>query len=340
MTATPLPDTAAPVGPPVPFDPELAPGRDQRGPAARRVRRPRHPVSAAGRHAGRGRAAPERVHSRRRLRRRGAHRARARRRAGHHPAICRPTGPPPHPVIYHTHGGGMITGDKRGGVPELLELIDGMGKPWYPSSTGSPRGPTPARRRLLRRTGVDRRPRDGTRHRPGPDHRRRSQRRRRPRRRPRPHGRDRRGPALLAQMLMYPMLDDRDTPSAHQMAGLASGIAPPTRRAGTPCWARHAEPTPSRPTPRPPAPPTCPACRPPSSTSAPPRPSATRSSPTPAASGRPEATPNSTSGPAPSTASTSWPPRQPSPRTPAPPAARGCAGSYPPPAVTDQATTT
>ncbi|GAA3548749.1 alpha/beta hydrolase [Amycolatopsis ultiminotia] len=32
--------------------------------------------------------------------------------------------------------------------------------------------------------------------------------------------RDRGGPALLAQLLMYPMLDDRnDTPSAHQMAG-------------------------------------------------------------------------------------------------------------------------
>jgi acetyl esterase/lipase len=33
--------------------------------------------------------------------------------------------------------------------------------------------------------------------------------------------RDRGGPALLAQMLMCPMLDDRnDSPSAHQMAGL------------------------------------------------------------------------------------------------------------------------
>jgi len=33
--------------------------------------------------------------------------------------------------------------------------------------------------------------------------------------------RDQSGPALLGQMLIYPMLDDRnDTPSAHQMAGL------------------------------------------------------------------------------------------------------------------------
>ncbi|MFB7850834.1 alpha/beta hydrolase [Streptomyces sp. NPDC056053] len=127
----------------------------------------------------------------------------------------------------------MITGDKRGGVLELLELIDGMdialvsveyrlapetphpgpvedcyaGLLWTADHVAE-LGIDPARiivagastngglaAALAMRAG------------------------------------DRSGPALLAQLLMYPMLDDRnDTPSAHQMAGLGVWTAPPTRR--------------------------------------------------------------------------------------------------------------
>ena len=69
--------------------------------------------------------------------------------------------------------------------------------------------------------------------------------------------RDRGGPALTGQLLMCPMLDDRnDTPSAHQMAGLACGTGRPTRPAGPRCSATPAAAPTSRPTPHPRAPPT------------------------------------------------------------------------------------
>lgn len=39
--------------------------------------------------------------------------------------ICRPAAATaPLPAVYHTHGGGMILGDNRGGVPELLDWAE------------------------------------------------------------------------------------------------------------------------------------------------------------------------------------------------------------------------
>ena len=63
--------------------------------------------------------------------------------------------------------------------------------------------------------------------------------------------RDRGGPALAGQMLMCPMLDDRnDTPSAGRWPVWASGITRRTRPGGRRCWARRLAARTSRPTPR------------------------------------------------------------------------------------------
>jgi acetyl esterase/lipase len=138
--------------------------------------------------------------------------------------ICRPTGASvPTPAIYNIHGGGMITGDSRLGLPEMLERAGQLGAAvisveyrlapetphpgpvedcyagldWTAAHSGelgidpgrivvaggSAGGGLAAAVALL--------------------------------------ARDRGGPRLAAQMLLCPMLDDRnDTPSAAQMAGL------------------------------------------------------------------------------------------------------------------------
>ncbi|MFE1859084.1 alpha/beta hydrolase [Streptomyces anandii] len=142
--------------------------------------------------------------------------------------ICRPTAPPaggPRPVIYHVHGGGMVLGNSRLGVEAALNWakeLDGIvvsveyrlapehphpapvedvhaGLLWTaehaPELGGDPHrivlagasagGGLAAALALLLR--------------------------------------DRGGPRPLGQMLMYPMLDDRnDTPSALQMAGVGT----------------------------------------------------------------------------------------------------------------------
>ncbi|MGW5650465.1 alpha/beta hydrolase [Streptomyces humi] len=140
--------------------------------------------------------------------------------------ICRPVAPVtpgPLPVIYHVHGGGMVIGDNRVGVDVPLAWADELGAvvvsveyrlaPEHPHPApvedvyagllwtaehapefgGDPDriviagasaggGLTAALALLLR---------------------------------------DRRGPAVIGQMLLCPMLDDRnDTPSSHQMKGL------------------------------------------------------------------------------------------------------------------------
>lgn len=42
--------------------------------------------------------------------------------------VCRPTGAvAPTPAIYHTHGGGMILGDRRSGLPDMLDLAASVG---------------------------------------------------------------------------------------------------------------------------------------------------------------------------------------------------------------------
>jgi acetyl esterase/lipase len=138
--------------------------------------------------------------------------------------ICRPAAvTAPTAAIYHIHGGGMIIGDCRTGLPELLETAQELGAAvisveyrlapetphpgpvedcyaglvWTAAHAdelgldpdrivvagGSAGGGLAAAVALL--------------------------------------ARDRGGPALLAQLLLCPMLDDRnDTPSARQMAGL------------------------------------------------------------------------------------------------------------------------
>ena len=74
--------------------------------------------------------------------------------------------------------------------------------------------------------------------------------------------RDRGGPALAGQILIGPMLDDRnDTISSHQVDGIGVWTGPATRPAGRPCSAIGAGPTTCRSTPRPVARPTCRACR-------------------------------------------------------------------------------
>ncbi len=138
--------------------------------------------------------------------------------------ICRPAGvTTPTAAIYHIHGGGMILGDNRIGVPQLLEHVQGTpttivsveyrlapetphpgpvedcyaGLVWTAAHAaelgldparilvagGSAGGGLTAAVALL--------------------------------------ARDRGGPALIAQMLMCPMLDDRnDSVSSRQMEGL------------------------------------------------------------------------------------------------------------------------
>lgn len=138
--------------------------------------------------------------------------------------ICRPTGATtPRPAIYHSHGGGMIIGDNRTGVVEMLDWAQEFqavvvsvdyrlapetphpgpvedcyaGLVWTAEHAGelgidpsrivvagaSAGGGLTAALALM--------------------------------------ARDRGGPELLGQVLIYPMLDDRnDTPSAIQMAGL------------------------------------------------------------------------------------------------------------------------
>ncbi|MBT2225083.1 alpha/beta hydrolase [Nonomuraea sp. NEAU-A123] len=140
--------------------------------------------------------------------------------------ICRPTAAAvPVPVIYHIHGGGMVMGDNRSQVPEMLDLAQEVGAavvsveyrlaPETPHpgpvedcyaglawtvehaeelgfdperiivAGGSAGGGLAAALALM--------------------------------------ARDRGGPALFAQMLMYPMIDDRnDTLSARQLAGLGT----------------------------------------------------------------------------------------------------------------------
>jgi acetyl esterase/lipase len=138
--------------------------------------------------------------------------------------ICRPTGASaPTPAVYHIHGGGMIMGDNRLGVTEMLDWAQELGLAVVSVEYRlAPEHPHPApvedcyaglvwTASHADELGVD------------PD-------------RILVVGasaggglaaavallaRDRGGPVLFGQMLIYPMLDDRnDTPSAVQMAGL------------------------------------------------------------------------------------------------------------------------
>ncbi|WP_392748966.1 alpha/beta hydrolase [Streptomyces sp. LN590] len=138
--------------------------------------------------------------------------------------ICRPTGTAVAvPVVYNVHGGGMVIGDNRTGIGEMLDWAQELGMAVVSVEYRlAPEHPHPAPAEdcyagLLwtaghaEELGCD----------PG---------------RIIIAGtsaggglaaavallaRDRGGPALLGQVLLCPMLDDRnDTPSSHQMAGL------------------------------------------------------------------------------------------------------------------------
>jgi acetyl esterase/lipase len=138
--------------------------------------------------------------------------------------ICRPTGAAAAvPALYHIHGGGMIFGDNRTGLPALLDYAEQFGTAVVSVEYRlAPEHPHPApvedcyaglvwTAAHATQLGIN------------PD---------------RIIGvgfsagggllaavallaRDRGGPALLGQVLMSPMLDDRnDTPSSFQMAGI------------------------------------------------------------------------------------------------------------------------
>ncbi|MFF5493789.1 alpha/beta hydrolase [Streptomyces aquilus] len=140
--------------------------------------------------------------------------------------ICRPTAPPasgPRPVIYHVHGGGMVIGNNRAGVdvplawakeldavvvsveyrlapehPHPAPVEDGYAGLVWTAEHAAELGADPERIVIAGASAGG--------------------------------GlsaalallaRDRKGPRMIGQVLMCPMLDDRnDTPSVHQMAGV------------------------------------------------------------------------------------------------------------------------
>lgn len=136
---------------------------------------------------------------------------------------CLPRSATPVPVLYYVHGGGMVSGTSRHGLPEIMRLATALGAavvsveyrlaPETPDpgplhdcyagllgmlASAADFGIDPDRVVLVGRSAGG--------------------------------GlaagvallcRDRRGPAVLGQLLIYPMLDDRDnTPSTYQLAGL------------------------------------------------------------------------------------------------------------------------
>ena len=245
--------------------------------------------------------------------------------------ICHPTAATAQtPALYHIHGGGMVIGDNRTGLPGMLDLAAELGTAVVSVEYRlAPETPHPGpvddcyaglvwTAEHAEELGID------------PD-------------RIVIAGtsaggglaaavaliaRDRGGPALFGQMLMCPMIDDRnDTPSAVQMARLGvwdrtsnetgwSALLGDAR--GTDDVSPYA--APARATDLSGLPPH-------SSTWGRRRPSATRMSPTQAASGGQGDTPNCTSGPAVSTDSPAWRRRRPSRRTHRRRRCGGCAGS-------------
>jgi acetyl esterase/lipase len=228
MTLTAEPAAAAanspvPVGPPPPFDPELAP-------ALRIINEllpPLGPETLAIMRAGIPGLEPVDNET---LARGGAFLVEERTVPGPAGApdiallICRPAAATaPTPAIYHTHGGGMVMGDNRTGLEDQLNLAQSIGAAVVSVEYRlAPEAPHPApvedcyaglvwTAQHADDLNID------------PD-------------RIVIAGasaggglaaavvllaRDRQGPALLGQMLLCPMLDDRnDTPSATQMAGI------------------------------------------------------------------------------------------------------------------------
>ncbi|MBB4935346.1 acetyl esterase/lipase [Lipingzhangella halophila] len=214
---------AVPVGPPVPFDPDVAAVL-----AALRDSVPRTTLDALPALREQGSEMAQLVTADQ-LRRAGAFEVQERTVPGPAGApdvpllVCVPTGTTgPLPVLFYIHGGGMVAGDNRVGLPELQELTGYEAAIVSVDYRLAPEHPHPApvedcyaglvwTAENTADLGID------------PD-------------RILVAGssaggglaaatallaRDRGGPALVGQMLMCPMLDDRnDTPSSVQMAGL------------------------------------------------------------------------------------------------------------------------
>lgn len=139
--------------------------------------------------------------------------------------ICRPVGRAVGsllPVLYHVHGGGMIIGNNRVGVDGPLAWAKELGAVVVSVEYRlAPEHPHPAPVEDVYAGLVWTADHARDRGRPGADRHRGGQ---------RGWGlsaalalltRDRKGPRPIGQLLMCPMLDDRnDTPSSHQMAGL------------------------------------------------------------------------------------------------------------------------
>ena len=240
------------------------------------------------------------------------------------------------PALYYVHGGGLVAGNARRDLPAVLDLgrAEGRRRPpvascrwstgwrrrrrtpapsrtatpgcvWWPTHAGGlgagPRGACSSRARA---PGAGWPPRSPCSPGTAP------------------------GRPLAGQLLLCPMLDDRnDSVSSWQMAGVGVWDRTANETGWGPCSATWRAPTTSPPTPRRPAPRTCPGCRRPTSTSGPPTRSGTRTWPTPRASGPRAATPSCTSGPAAATASTGWPRARASRRTPSGAGAVAAAGA-------------
>nr|MDT0658572.1 alpha/beta hydrolase [Micromonospora sp. DSM 115978] len=224
MTTTSPAPLSAPVGPPPPFDPELA--------AALAVLAEQMPSAITPEMIPAFRAARDTMPrlTDDELRRDGTFEIEERAVPGPAGApdvsllICRPAGATaPLPAVYHTHGGGMIVGDNRTGLPAMLDWAQELGLVVVSVEYRlAPEHPDPApvqdcyaglvwTAEHAEELGID------------PD-------------RILIAGgsaggglaagvalmaRDLGGPALIGQVLICPMIDDRnDTPSSLQMAGL------------------------------------------------------------------------------------------------------------------------
>ena len=160
-------------------------------------------------------------------------------------AIFSPTETPVNaPCIYHTHGGGMMAGNRYTGMQTygFLDWVehDGLVIVSVEYRLAPAQSLSGARRGLLCGTQVDGEQRKGARHRPGSTPR---------------HGRqrggamaagisllcrDRGGPALIGQLLACPMLDDRNNSvSATARRGHSRDLEPGDERHGVGALSRR-----------------------------------------------------------------------------------------------------
>ena len=199
-----------------------------------------------GRHA-RGRAAAD--HHRRRTRSSCPARPATTRRCA---CTRRPPTATGRPCVYWIHGGGYMFGsglnDRRPAQPLGRGVRLRRGVDRVPPR---PRRPVPrTARRLLRGPALDRAARRRAGHRPGPHRDRRCERRAWASRRVLPScARDRGEVDVAFQLLIYPMIDDREHDARRATSrARRCGAGRPTTWAGAPIWASSSARTTSRPT--------------------------------------------------------------------------------------------